>query len=52
VLDDSELSSLIEDDLGQELEALGVGEATGSDGALFERDLVDLSSDEKDGSEV
>jgi molecular chaperone DnaK len=52
VLDDSELSSLIEDDLGQELEALGVGEATGSDSGLFEREVGDLSSDEKDGSEV
>jgi molecular chaperone DnaK len=49
VLDDSELSSLIEDDL-EELEDLG--EATDPNDGLFERDLVDLSSDEKDGSEV
>ena len=49
MLDDSELSSLIEDDL-EELEDLG--EATDPNDGLFERDLVDLSSDEKDGSEV
>jgi molecular chaperone DnaK len=49
VLDDSELSSLIEDDLDQ-LGGLGEQVASTDDG-LFERDLVDLSTDE-DGSEV
>jgi molecular chaperone DnaK len=48
VLDDSDLSSLIEDDL----EELELGEATDPSDGLFERDLVDLSSDEKEGSEV
>jgi molecular chaperone DnaK len=52
VLDNAELSSLIEDDLGLDLEELGVGAETGPGENLFERDLVDLSSDEKDGSEV
>jgi molecular chaperone DnaK (HSP70) len=52
VLDNAELSSLIEDDLGLDLEELGVGAETGPGDNLFERDLVDLSSDEKDGSEV
>jgi molecular chaperone DnaK len=52
VLDNAELSSLIEDDLGLDLEELGVGAEIGPGDNLFERDLVDLSSDEKDGSEV
>jgi len=51
VLHDSELSSLIEEDLHRDLEQLGgPGEATDPRSGLFERDLGDLSSDEKDGS--
>jgi molecular chaperone DnaK len=51
VLDDSDFSSLIEEDLEQ-LGGLGVTpEATEGDDALFDRDMRDLSSDEKDGSE-
>jgi molecular chaperone DnaK len=52
VLDDSEFSSLIEEDLEQ-LGGLGVApEAAEGDNVLFDRDMRDLSSDEKDGSEV
>jgi molecular chaperone DnaK len=52
VLDDSEFSSLIEEDLEQ-LGGLGVApEAAEGENVLFDRDMRDLSSDEKDGSEV
>jgi len=50
VLDDSEFSSLIEEDLEQ-LGGLGIAPET-TDNALFDREVADLSSDEKDGSEV
>jgi hypothetical protein len=50
VLDDSEFGSLIEEDLEQ-LGGLGVApDVTGN--ALFDREMRDLSSDEKDDSEV
>ena len=50
VLDDSEFSSLIEEDLEQ-LGGLGIAPDTTAN-ALFDRGVTDLSSDEKDGSEV
>ena len=49
VLDDSQLGSLIEEDI-EELGGLGVAPDAG-DEAFFDRDMRDLSSDEKDGSE-
>jgi len=49
VLDESEFSSLIEEDL-EELGGLGVAPEP-TDNSLFDRDMRDLSSGEKDGSE-
>jgi molecular chaperone DnaK len=49
VLDDSEFASLIEDDLEQ---LGGLGVAPEPSNALFDRELRDLSSNEKDDSEV
>jgi molecular chaperone DnaK len=51
VLEDSDLSLLIEDDL-EELEVPGEATDPSTSDGLFERELVDLSSDDEDGSEV
>jgi molecular chaperone DnaK len=50
VLDDSQLGSLIEEDI-EELGGLGVEPEPGEDGGFFDRDMRDLSGGEKDGSE-
>jgi molecular chaperone DnaK len=49
VLDDSQLGSLIEEDI-EELGGLGVAPEPGDEN-FFDRDMRDLSGDEKDGSE-
>jgi molecular chaperone DnaK len=49
VLDDSQLGSLIEEDI-EELGGLGVAPESGDEG-FFDRDMRDLSGGEKDGSE-
>jgi hypothetical protein len=50
VLDDSQLGSLIEEDI-EELGGLGVEPEPGEESSFFDRDMRDLSSEEKDGSE-